>query len=61
MGLSISPVVATVLAAVGTSLLALLGLKDSSADAAGRLQTYTNSFAFSVLVYLPSSQSVPAS
>lgn len=30
MGLSISPVVATVLAALGTSLVALLGLKDSS-------------------------------
>jgi hypothetical protein len=43
MGLSVSPVVATVLAALGTSLLALLGLKDSSADAAGRFQTYRNS------------------
>jgi hypothetical protein len=34
MGLSISPVVATVLAALGTSLLALLGLKDSSSGGA---------------------------
>ena len=40
MGLSISPVVATVLAALGTSLLALLGLKDSST---GGGQTQANS------------------